>query len=115
VAFFIVRIVLFLGGFNYGPKGILDMTHKRLFTIHTFRRLLENAGFKVVETIGFGPPLRDLRPDSRLFALLDAIAAKLARMWPAMFAFSFLMKCERPDGVDDLITKTFKPEASDEN
>ena len=30
VAFFITRIMLFLGYFHYGARGILDLTHTRL-------------------------------------------------------------------------------------
>ena len=37
------RAMLF-GQFNYGKRGILDMTHTRLFTFRSFRRLLEEAG-----------------------------------------------------------------------
>jgi len=107
IAYFIPRIMLALGNFNYGKKGILDLTHKRLFTVATFRRLLENSGFRVERIVGFGPPLKDLRPDSRLFAIADFAAAKLARLWPTLFAFNFLIICERPDGVDDLTRKTF--------
>ena len=32
VAFFATRAMLLLGQFNYGPRGILDVTHTRLFT-----------------------------------------------------------------------------------
>ena len=96
-----------LGEFNYGPKGILDLTHKRLFTISSFRRLLENAGFRVTAVKGFGPPIRDLKPDSSLFRLIDWTAAKLADIIPSLFSFSFLLICERPDSISDLTQKTF--------
>ena len=36
VCFFITRIMMLLGQFNYGPRGILDMTHTRLFTFKSF-------------------------------------------------------------------------------
>jgi SAM-dependent methyltransferase len=107
VGYFIPRVMLMFGAFNYSSKGILDLAHKRLLTFYTFRRLLENAGFKVEKIIGFGPPLKDLHPDSAFFAFADAVASKLARCWPSMFAFSFLAVCERPDSVDDLTRKTF--------
>ena len=40
VGFFITRTMLVLGQFNYGPRGILDMTHTRLFTFALLRRAL---------------------------------------------------------------------------
>ena len=39
---------LLFGLFNYGTKGILDVTHKRLFTLRTFQNLMEQTGFLVV-------------------------------------------------------------------
>lgn len=108
ISFFITRFMLFFGKFNYGRKGILDLTHTRLMTINSFRRLLENAGFKVVKKKGFGPPLKDLHPDSVFFAFIDKLFSILAKLWPGMFAFSILMICERPDSIEELTGKTFK-------
>ena len=56
VAFIIVRVMLLLGQFNYGKRGILDLTHTRLFTFATFRRLFEQAGFDVLEMRGVPAP-----------------------------------------------------------
>ena len=50
VAFFVMRLMLLVGQFNYGKRGILDLTHTRLFTFGTFRRLFEQSGFQVLET-----------------------------------------------------------------
>jgi glycosyltransferase involved in cell wall biosynthesis len=56
VAFVIVRLMLFFGQFNYGKRGILDLTHTRLFTFATFRRLFEQSGFDVLEMRGVPAP-----------------------------------------------------------
>src|SRR6185436_4003552 len=45
VAFIVVRLMLLIGKFNYGKRGILDLTHTRLFTFGTFRRLFEQSGY----------------------------------------------------------------------
>ena len=42
--------MLLLGQFNYGKRGILDLTHTRLFTFASFRRLFEQGGFRVVDS-----------------------------------------------------------------
>ena len=56
IAFLVMRLSLFLGQFNYGKRGILDLTHTRLFTIYSFKKLLTNGGFVIKEVHGFGPP-----------------------------------------------------------
>lgn len=113
IAFFIIRLILCFGSFNYGRRGILDLTHKRLMTINSFRRLLENTGFYVEKIIGFGLPLQDINNKSSLFAFLDAISHFFARMWPSLFAFQILAICQRPDSVEDLMDQTFQAELVD--
>src|SRR5438046_2323100 len=44
-----VRLQLLLGRFEYTDSGTLDRTHLRFFTPRTARRLLEDAGFDVVQ------------------------------------------------------------------
>ena len=44
IGFFVNRLMLFMGQFNYGKRGILDLTHCRLFTFSSFRRLFEQGG-----------------------------------------------------------------------
>ena len=40
IAFVVMRASLAAGQFNYGKRGILDLTHTRLFTIYSFKKLL---------------------------------------------------------------------------
>ena len=56
IAFFVVRLMLLLGQFNYGRRGILDATHTRLFTFGSFRRLLEDNAFVIEQVIGIPAP-----------------------------------------------------------
>jgi glycosyltransferase involved in cell wall biosynthesis len=110
VAFLPVRIALLLGWFNYGRRGILDLTHRRLFTVNSFRRLLKNAGFRIDRVIGFGPPLADLADGrSRIFEIADRLLARLARTWPRLFAYQILIECTRTDLPADLMRQTFLP------
>ncbi len=109
VAYLVPRLMLLLGQFNYGKRGILDLTHKRLFTIRSFRRTLEGAGFRVGRVRGFGPPIADLVGRSAFWRLVDRVAAWLARLWPSLFAFQFLVEATRLDTVDDLMARTVVP------
>ncbi|MFL6596086.1 MAG: bifunctional glycosyltransferase/class I SAM-dependent methyltransferase, partial [Chthoniobacterales bacterium] len=52
VAFFVTRVMLALGQFNYSKKGILGLGHRRLFTFKSLRALLEQAGYEVLEQHG---------------------------------------------------------------
>jgi glycosyltransferase involved in cell wall biosynthesis len=105
VAFFPVRLMLLFGHFNYGKRGILDLTHTRLFTIASFRRYLGNCGFIIKSIKYFGPPITDeLGKESRLMRFLDWLLYRLANIWPALFAYQVLAICERPDSVEDLLT-----------
>jgi glycosyltransferase involved in cell wall biosynthesis len=56
VAFFVTRIMLALGQFNYSRKGILGIGHRRLFTFKSLRALLEQAGYEILESRGVPAP-----------------------------------------------------------
>ena len=49
IAFAIIRISLLFGQFNYGPRGILDLTHTRLFTFGSLRRILVHQGYSIIK------------------------------------------------------------------
>ena len=106
IAFAVMRLSLLLGHFNYGKRGILDLTHTRLFTIYSFRKLLANSGFVIKEIHGFGPPIRDMVGDSTALRAADTTSGVLARIWPRMFAFSFLVVAQRADELEDVYERT---------
>ena len=56
IAFLPMRLSLLLGSFNYGKKGILDLSHARLFSFYSLVRTLENAGYEVVKKQGIPAP-----------------------------------------------------------
>ncbi len=107
IGYIVMRITHLLGWFNYGKKGILDRTHHRLFTIRSFRRLLENSGFRVVRIRGFGPPIRDTFGDSLLSMTIDWVSAFLADAYPSLFAFNFLIVARKvPTSEEKMIETT---------
>jgi glycosyltransferase involved in cell wall biosynthesis len=109
IAFLVMRLSLILGQFNYGKRGILDLTHTRLFTIYSFKKLLTNGGFVIKEVHGFGPPIRDMVGSSGLLKATDTSAGALARLWPRLFAFSFLIVAEKADELEDIYARTVHP------
>jgi glycosyltransferase involved in cell wall biosynthesis/SAM-dependent methyltransferase len=111
IAYLVMRLSLALGHFNYGKRGILDLTHTRLFTIYSFRKLLANGGFVIEEVKGFGPPIRDMIGESRSLSAADRISGVLARIWPRLFAFSFLVVAEKAEELEDVYRRTLaRPE-----
>jgi 2-polyprenyl-3-methyl-5-hydroxy-6-metoxy-1,4-benzoquinol methylase len=106
IAYLPMRASLLVGQFNYGKRGILDLTHTRLFTTYSFKRLLTNGGFAIREVEGFGPPIRDMIGQGRILQLADSALAALARWWTRMFAFSFLVVAVREEDLDDIYART---------
>ena len=93
IGFFINRLMLLIGQFNYGKRGILDLTHARLFTFESFRRLFEQGGFRVVETRGIPGPFP--------LALRNATATRLAMAVNA----GLIQGCSRSLLVPDVLRR----------
>jgi hypothetical protein len=106
IAYFAMRLSLLLGQFNYGKRGILDLTHTRLFTISSFRKLLVDSGFVIKELRGFGPPIRDMVGERLPLRAADSTSGTLARIWPGMFAFNFLIVAQKADELEDIYAQT---------
>ena len=96
VSFIVTRLSLLLGRFEYGRRGILDLTHRRLFTFATFRRALRSAGFTIERCEGIVPPLPFVFGTSRVGNILLRIAKALVRLRPATFGYQCLIVA-RPD------------------
>ena len=56
IAFWIIRVQLLFGQFNYGKQGVLDKTHKRLFTFKTMKKIFAQCGFEVLKVTGIPAP-----------------------------------------------------------
>jgi len=90
VAFVPIRLMLLAGQFNYGKRGILDLTHTRLFTFGTFRRLFEQSGFEVLELRGVPAPFPLALGHGRLARTLLVVNKALLRISRSLFAFQIL-------------------------
>jgi len=106
IAYLPMRLMLLCGVFNYGKRGILDATHKRLFTIWTFKDLFKTYGFRIEKVRGFGPPIRDLISSRGAFALLDSLLGWLARWLPRLFAYNFLLVARRLPLLEEVYAET---------
>jgi len=105
VAFAAIRMNLALGRFNYAERGILDITHKRLFTWESLLTTLRDCGYQIERTIPIGVPFEAVLPShtgERLGRLCDG----LARAWPALFAFQAMVVCTPLPGVQHVLRST---------
>jgi 2-polyprenyl-3-methyl-5-hydroxy-6-metoxy-1,4-benzoquinol methylase len=98
VAFATVRLGLLCGRFNYAERGILDITHKRLFTRTSLLRLLRDCGYDVESIRPVGAPFPAVMP-GRIGRILGWCSDLLARLWPSLFAFQFLVIARPQPGM----------------
>ncbi|MBS1989134.1 MAG: glycosyltransferase [Cyanobacteria bacterium SZAS LIN-3] len=91
VAFFIPRLMHLFGQFNYGKKGILDLTHTRLFTFSSLRHLLQESGFVVVEEKGIPAPFPKALASEKTARFLVELNQWLIGRWKEMFAYQIFM------------------------
>jgi len=113
IAFAAIRLNLLLGRFTYAERGILDITHKRLFTRKSLLALLNDCGYVVEEVRAAAVPFQAVMSGG-LGKLLGWIAGMLARLWPAMFAFQFVVTCRPRPGVRQLVRLSEKYRLKDD-
>lgn len=89
-----IRIGLLLGIFEYRDRGILDHTHLRFYTLRTFRREVENAGFRILEIAGSSVPVRLIigrfTPE-RLLRAGERVLTWITRLWRSLFAYQIIV------------------------
>ncbi len=104
VAFIAQRVMLAAGQFNYGPRGILDMTHTRLFTRRTISRLFRQAGFAVKTETGIPVPFPLAVGESPLADKLMTLNQAGIRVASRLCSFQFFLELESPTDLDRLIS-----------
>lgn len=106
IAFFIVRLQLLAGGFNYGKKGILDNTHKRLFTFKSLKRLCEQSGYIIKKQKGIPAPFPLALGDHFFSRMLMTINQFLISIRKSLFAYQIYMELEPLPMVEHLMKST---------
>ncbi len=106
VGFFVTRLMLLFGQFNYGRRGILDRSHRRLFTFSSLTKLLEQSGYQVIETRGVPAPfpLAVKTPWLNRFLLrVNEFLLKFARNW---FSYQIFVRAQALPSVHHLLEQT---------
>jgi glycosyltransferase involved in cell wall biosynthesis len=106
VVFAIVRLQALLGRFNYGKRGILDLTHTRLYTFASLARLFEQCGFRVERVAGIPAPFPKALGSSWVSRALLRVNALLIALSKGLFAYQiFLVATPRPS-LDALLDRS---------
>jgi glycosyltransferase involved in cell wall biosynthesis len=99
IAFFVQRVMLLLGQFNYGKAGILDRTHTRLFTFRTLRRLLRDEGFRIKSIKGVPAPFPKVLGEGWLGKAAIGLNLGLIRLSRSLFSYQIYVEAESTPDV----------------
>ncbi|MDZ7673468.1 MAG: bifunctional glycosyltransferase/class I SAM-dependent methyltransferase [Acidimicrobiales bacterium] len=89
------RLRVVSGRFDYDARGILDRGHLRFFTRRTYRALLDERGFDLVEELPLGLPVEvfargGTAADAELLSVAGTVDRAAVRAWPTLFAYQFV-------------------------
>jgi glycosyltransferase involved in cell wall biosynthesis len=103
IGFVIPRLMLLVGQFNYGTRGILDMTHTRLFTFGSFKRAISQAGFDIVEVIGVPAPFPLALGDNWFSRFLVKENQLLIRLARGLFSYQIYVRMKPQPSLEYLL------------
>ncbi|MFC1584261.1 bifunctional glycosyltransferase/class I SAM-dependent methyltransferase [Fibrobacterota bacterium] len=120
IAFFINRLQLLFGRFNYVKRGILDKTHFHLFTFASLKKLLERSGYKTILVKGVPAPCPEVIKNRLISLFLVKVNVFLIKIFRNLFSYQIFIKAMPYATVDALLldsekhssqlTKKFKAE-----
>ena len=108
IGFFVTRLMLFFGQFNYGRKGILDATHTRLFTFRSLKALLEQSGYNILEVRGIPAPFPKAIGNnfaSRFFLRCNQALISLSK---GFFSYQIFVRAVAKPTVHNLLGETIE-------
>ncbi|RMH55656.1 MAG: glycosyltransferase [Candidatus Hydrogenedentota bacterium] len=103
VAFLPVRLMLLLGQFNYSRTGILDKTHRRLFTFSSFLRLLRETGYDVQRVRGVPAPFPKALGRNFLSRFLLAFNGIALSVLPGLFSYQIYAEAAAQPTLETLL------------
>ena len=106
IGFFLTRLALLCGQFNYGKKGILDATHTRLFTFRSLRELLKQSDYQILEMRGIPAPFPKALGDNFFSRALVRLNAALIRLSRGLFAYQIFVRAQARPAVHHLLHET---------
>jgi len=108
IGFFVTRLMLFFGQFNYGLKGILDATHTRLFTFRSLKSLLEQSGYNVLEVRGIPAPFPKAIGNNFVSRFFLRVNQALIRVSKGFFSYQIFVRAVAKPTVHNLLSETIE-------
>lgn len=112
IGFLVTRMMLLLGQFNYSRTGILDMTHTRLFTFRSLRRLLLEEGFRIRRLRGVPAPFPKALGDGFVARFLLALNQAGIMVSRGLFSYQIFAECETTPSTEFLLREAKKTGSS---
>jgi glycosyltransferase involved in cell wall biosynthesis len=106
VGFILTRLLLLLGHFNYGRRGILDRTHRRLYTFGSLQTLLEQSGYRILETRGVPAPFPLAAGNGWVSRWLLRCNEGLLRLSRSLFSYQIFIRAQALPSVHHLLEQT---------
>lgn len=94
IAFVPVRLGLLLGTFNYGRFGILDFTHKRLFTFKSFKQMFLQEDYIILKIKGIPAPYPKALGHNLISHALLKLNNLLIRVAPTLFSYQIYIEAK---------------------
>ena len=108
IGFIVTRLALLMGWFNYGPRGILDLTHTRLFTFKTAKALLEQSGYQVLEVKGVPAPFPFALGDGWMARFALAVNKALIWISRSLFSYQIFIVCTPLPTLEWLLSQAYE-------
>ncbi|MFZ9838606.1 MAG: glycosyltransferase [Opitutaceae bacterium] len=112
LGFIIPRLMLLAGHFNPTRRGILDVRHRRLFTLASLRRLLREGGFRVERITGVPAPIPLAVAHPGWRRRLLAVQQALIRLAPGWFAYQLVAEVRPLPTLSTLLEATRRHSAA---
>jgi glycosyltransferase involved in cell wall biosynthesis len=108
IGFFVTRLMLLLGQFNYNKRGILDLTHTRLFTFSSMRRLMKECGFVIEKEVAIPAPVPLVVKNRAWQTFLMAAQRAAMKLCRGLFAYQMLMVVRPLPTLETLLAETHR-------
>jgi glycosyltransferase involved in cell wall biosynthesis len=92
ISFIIMRLSLLTGRFNYGKRGILDITHKRLFTFYSIKKMMKEQGYILESVEGIPVPFEFIFGPGKFSNFCLFINRLLMRISKSLFSFQVVIR-----------------------
>ena len=103
--------MLLFGSFNYGSRGIQDKIRTRLFTFSSFKNLLLQSGFKMINISEIPVPLPLITGNNKIGNILLRINKILIFLMKTIFSYQ-IFSLIRPNTSIELLLDQAKSNAN---